>query len=164
MELPSTGSADEVRQLIEGKLQDEHEVRNVQVVLEETSFLNIKFSLTGEEGVFLEADPLQKAPVHSAGLERKLSEAEVQNENLTAELTVLQEELSGQKEVVARLQEELCTKSAGEEVKKLKSDLQKEREKSKQRWRMTCQQATEQEELLAEKKQRDRGAETEACW
>ena len=42
MELPHTGSADEVRQLIEGKLQDEHEVRNVQVVLEETLFLNIK--------------------------------------------------------------------------------------------------------------------------
>ena len=154
MELPSTRSADEVRQLIEGKLQNEHEVRNVQVVLEETSFLNIKLSLTGEERVFLEAEPLQKpleVPVDSAGLERKLSEAEAQNENLTAELMVLQEELSGQKEEVARLQEELHTKSDGEEVKKLKSDLQKEREKSKQRWRMTCQQATEQEELLAER-------------
>ena len=64
---------------------------------------------------------------------------------------VLQEELSGQKEEVARLQEELRTKSDGEEVKKLKSDLQKEKEKSKQHWRMTCQQAAEQEEFLAEK-------------
>ena len=44
MGLPSTGSADEVRQLIEGKLGDEHEVRNVQVVLEEASFLNVKLS------------------------------------------------------------------------------------------------------------------------
>ena len=47
MGLPSGGSADEVRQLIEGKLQDEHEVRNVQVVFEEASFLNVRISLTG---------------------------------------------------------------------------------------------------------------------
>ena len=51
MELPSTGSADEVRQLIEGKLQEEREVRNVQVVLEEASFRQFKLSLTDEEGV-----------------------------------------------------------------------------------------------------------------
>jgi hypothetical protein len=35
MGLPTTGSADEVRMLIEGKFGDEREVRNVQVILEE---------------------------------------------------------------------------------------------------------------------------------
>ena len=44
MGVPSTGSADEVRQLIEGKLGDEREVRNVQVVLEKASVLNVKLS------------------------------------------------------------------------------------------------------------------------
>ena len=45
MRLPSTGSADEVRQLIEGKLG--MSVRSgmyVQVVLEEASVLNVKLS------------------------------------------------------------------------------------------------------------------------
>ena len=41
MGLPSTGSAEEVRQFIEEKLGDEREVRNVQVVLEESSFLSV---------------------------------------------------------------------------------------------------------------------------
>ena len=135
MGLPSTGSADEVRQLIEGKLGDERAVRNVQVVLEESSFLGVKLSLTDGEGVFLEADPLQKpldASVDSAELERKLGKATAQNTNLTAELMKLQGALTAQEEETARLQEELCTKSDSEEVKKLKNDLQKQKEKSKQ--------------------------------
>ena len=36
-------------------------------------------------------------------------------------------------------------------LKKLKCDLQKQKEKYKQRWKMSCQQAAEQEERLAEK-------------
>ena len=154
MGLPSTGSADEVRQLIEGKLGDEREVRNVQVVLEESSFLSVKLSLTDGEGVFLEADSLQKpldASVDSAELERKLGEATAQNTDLTAELVKLQGALTAQEEETARLQEELRTKSDSEEVKKLKNDLQKQKEKSKQQWQMSCHQAAEQEELLAEK-------------
>ena len=154
MGLPSTGSADEVRQLIEGKLGDEREVRNVQVILEESSFLSVKLSLTDGEGVFLEADPLQKpldASVDSAELERKLGEATAQNTNLTAELVKLQGALTAQEEETAQLQEELRTKSDSEEVKKLKNDLQKQKEKSKQQWQMSCHQAAEQEELLAEK-------------
>ena len=130
MGLPSTGSADEVRQLIEGKLGDEREVRNVQVVLEEASVLNVKLSLTDEEGVFLEAEPLQRpleALVDPAEWENKLSEAEAQNTGLTAELTELQGALTAQKEEVARLQEELLAKSDSEAVKKLKSDLQNQK-------------------------------------
>lgn len=130
MELLSTGLADEVRQLIEVKLQDEHEVRYVQVVLEETSFLNVKLSLIKRECSWTLQKPLE-TPVDLAELEHKLSEAEAQNINLTAELTDLQKEFCEQKEEVARLQE-LHTKSDGE-IKKLKSELQKEKERSKQR-------------------------------
>ena len=89
-------------------------------------------SLTDEEGVFLEAEPLQKpleAPVDSAELEHTLSEVEAQNASLTTELTELQGVLTEQKEEVTRLKEELRTKSDGEEVKKLKGDLQKQKEK-----------------------------------
>ena len=35
--LPTTGSADEIRQLIEGKLEEGHDVHNVQVVMNEAT-------------------------------------------------------------------------------------------------------------------------------
>ena len=43
MELPVTGSTDQLRQLIEGKLQTEgHETTNILVVVEETSLVEMK--------------------------------------------------------------------------------------------------------------------------
>ena len=62
MELPVTGSADQLRQLIEGKLQTEgHETTNILVVVEETSLVEMKLSLLAEGGVFLETTPLSRA-------------------------------------------------------------------------------------------------------
>ena len=111
--------------------------------------------------MFLDTEPLQKpleTPVDSADLEQKLSEAETRNTELAAELTALQgeltgeiarlqEELTGEKEEVAQLQEELRTKSDGDEVKKLETALRKEKEKFRE---MSCRQAAEQEDLPAE--------------
>ena len=54
----------------------ELQVRNVQVLLEETSILNVKLSLADEEGVFLETGPIKKPPFDSVNLEHKLIEAE----------------------------------------------------------------------------------------
>ena len=39
--LPMTGSADETRQLIVGKLEEEHDVHNVQVVVHEATTVNV---------------------------------------------------------------------------------------------------------------------------
>ena len=41
LSLPSTGSADKVRQLIEGKLQETREVSNVEVVVDESTFKEV---------------------------------------------------------------------------------------------------------------------------
>ena len=94
-----------MRQLIEGKLQEECEVRDVEVVLQEASFRKVELSLADEEGVFLEIDsnkPLE-ASVDSAELEQRLSETESQNTSLMIELM---DELSERKEV-ARFHNEL---------------------------------------------------------
>ena len=76
----------------------------MQVILEESLFLSVKLSLTDGEGVFLEADPLQKpldASVDSAELECKLGEAAAQNTNHTAELVKHQGALIAQEEETA---------------------------------------------------------------
>ena len=53
LELPTTGSADQIRQLIEGKLQEDREISKIQVVVQESTYRELKLSLIDEEGVFL---------------------------------------------------------------------------------------------------------------
>ena len=74
MELLSNLSADEVRQLTEGELQEQHEVRNVQVLQEDTSILNVELLLTDEDGVFLDTEALKKplkVPADLVNIEHK---------------------------------------------------------------------------------------------
>ena len=81
MELPTTGSTDEVKQFIEGKLQENHDVRNVQVVMDETPAIPLKLSLMDEERVFLESTPSVKpAKKMREDLMLRLTEAEQKNE------------------------------------------------------------------------------------
>ena len=49
LELPTTGLGDEIRQLIEGKLQDSHDILNVQVVVDEIPTISLKLSLRKEQ-------------------------------------------------------------------------------------------------------------------
>ena len=76
LELSTTGSAD---QLIEGKLQEDREVSNIQVVVQESTYRELKLSLIDEEGVFLETDPTTKSiedtTMELEGLTEALTEA-----------------------------------------------------------------------------------------
>ena len=75
MGLPVTASADETRQLIEGKLQEARDAANVQVVVDEVAAVTVKLSLMDDEGVFHEAPPLTK-PAKEEGLLQKLTDTE----------------------------------------------------------------------------------------
>ena len=57
LRLPTAGSTDEIRQLIEGKLEEEH---NVQAAVDEATTVNVTLSLVDDEGVFLEVEPFQR--------------------------------------------------------------------------------------------------------
>ena len=60
LRLPTTGSTDEVRQLIKGTLQmqGKRDVINVQVEMEKSSLFLVKTALTDEDSVFLETKSL----------------------------------------------------------------------------------------------------------
>ena len=66
LELPTTGSADQIRQLTEGKLQEDREVSNVQVVVQESTYRELKLSLIDENRVFLETDPSTRSKLEEA--------------------------------------------------------------------------------------------------
>ena len=152
LDLPTTGSTDEVRQLIEGKLQESHDVHNFQVVMDETPAISLKLSLTDEEGVFLESTPSVKpAKEMREDLMLRLTEAEQKNDELETELAETKEQLAKEQEETARLTEELGSSSTTEEVHKLKDELKQERERAKHAWCMNCAQVTEQENPLAKR-------------
>ena len=140
LELPAVGSADEIRQVIEGKLQSSgYEVANVQVILEESSLIQTKIFLEGEGGRILETNPLTRASKDLNTELEELGEALEQEQALNTELTVKLSEYESR------------TPSSMEEVSKLKDDLKGEREKSKRMWRMNCEQVKMHDELMMEK-------------
>ena len=99
LELPTTGSADQIRQLIEGKLQEDREVSNVQVVVQESTYRELVLSLIDEDGVFLETDPATKSEEDATSELAELTEALTEANQRT---TTLSEELNN----TARLLEE----------------------------------------------------------
>ena len=69
MELPTTGAADQLRQVIEGKLETNgHEAINVQVLLKDATLLETKISLWAQGRVIAEPEPVQRA---TEGVERE---------------------------------------------------------------------------------------------
>lgn len=96
LELPTTGSLDQLCQLIEGKLESEKhvEVSNVQVVIQESQFVELKLSLMSEEGVFLETTPTkQSVKSELISLQEALAEAKQENSVMHEELAAAQQNL-----------------------------------------------------------------------
>ncbi len=152
LSLPSTGSADEVRQLIEGKLQETREVSNVQVVVAESTIKEVKLSLMDDSGVFVEAPVcrLTKDTSECGGLRQELEEAHARNQQLREDMESVVQDLRKHQSEVSWLTEAL-EGARSEGMDTLESQLKEEKSKRKRMWRMHCQQVADQERLLEEK-------------
>ena len=156
LDLPTSGSVDQLWQLVEGKLMSEsgREVCNVQVIVQETAKFESKLSLVDERGVFLETMPhTSTGEEASSELEVALEEATQQNTELSAELESVRNLLEKEKEHTASLTERLETattdhEGSSSEVSKLKAELKAEKDRAKQLWRMSCEQVKEQDEEI----------------
>ena len=98
LELPTAGSVDETRVLVEGKLRETHDVANEQVVIDEatTSTTTVNLSLMDDDSVFLKTPPLTKSakePDPEEDLLQKLTDAEQKSEELAVELAATLESL-----------------------------------------------------------------------
>ena len=96
LELPTAGSVDETRQLIEGKLQETWDSANVQVVVDKTASITVKLTLMDDENIFHEASPFNKPAKEKQpddDVLQRLADTE-QNEQLTADLASAQESLT----------------------------------------------------------------------
>ena len=138
--LPGSASASDVRPLIEGALNDlNREPRNVQVLLLEAE-AGITVSLQDEDGVFLTAGP---------------REAESRPETPDPEI----ESHSGEETLTAEVQSlrlALQTATAEEstlraQVSALTAQLENEKKRTKDLWRLNCAQLAEFDSTLARK-------------
>ena len=165
MDLPTTASTDEVHQVVEGALSYRgKEPQNIQVAIGKDGVI----TLQDEDGPFLtieepegqiesvEADDseaettaagdrtvIEEDDVWSTGateisvkaLQRQTDELNHQNSKLESDLTTAREQLEAQ---------------VGWEAE-LATNLEHERQQRKQMWRLSCQQLSEHDELVAEK-------------
>ena len=157
--LPTTGSGDQMRQLIKGKLCSEEygrEPANIQVLVSESSLVEVKLSLLDEGDVFLDTSPVTRAN-DATSLQELSQENEILKENLSS-VTGL---LTAEKELTETLRADLSrldeASDVREEVARLKQQLEQEKLKNKRMWQMSCQQSREQEDVIAfQKREIDR--------
>ena len=133
MTLPTIGSADEIRQMIEGRLADMgRNPRHVQVLVPEDE--SAPLQLQDADGVFLDVVPGEDE--HSRGTSPEGSE---RGEDEVAQLRSALHEAQS------------LNKALQEEVSSLKSQLENEQKKVKEMWYKNCDQLLEFDSILAAK-------------
>ena len=134
MTLPTTGSADDLRQMVEGRLADMgKDPRHVQMLVPEAEGAHLQ--LLDADGVFL--DVLPEEEEHDREVTPSSSER-------------------GEEEEIAQLQSALheaqsLNKTLQDEVSLLKSQLENEWKKVREMWYKNCDQLCEFDEILAAK-------------
>ena len=94
--LPTTGSGDQMHQLIEGKLCSEEfgrEPANIQVLVSEYNLVEVKLSLVDEGDVFLETSPVTKVSDLRADLSRQDEVADAREEVVCLKQQLEQEKM-----------------------------------------------------------------------
>ncbi len=125
MTLSTTGSADEVRQMIEGRLADMgKDPRHVQVLIPEAEGAHLQ--LQDVDSVFLDVAPEEDE--HEHGRESSPERSEWNEEEEVVQLQLALQEAQS------------LSKTVQDEVSVLTSQLEKKRKKVKEMWYKNCDQ------------------------
>ena len=139
MGLPTTASADELRQMIEGEVQSRgREPRNVQVIVSGVG-ADSTLELCDAEGAFLEVEQEEPLEYGSGSGEDSRSGAE---EGEGEQLGTLRRELVGANQAVAALKVE---------NEALKKTVEEEKARLKEVWQVNCECLAEHDEVIAAK-------------
>ena len=152
LELPTTGSAGQLRQCIEAVVGTDHEYQNAVVTVRESPKTEYSIALADADGEFLASEPVysdtrrvrfdeelqNQAELYAT--RRKLEEA-----NHLLELAAVSERK--QAEVVAELQQD-CEEQATETCDGLRQQLAMEKEKTRRTWRASCDHLAQQDTVI----------------
>ena len=149
LRLPTGGSREELRQLVEGKLATKRgvEVSSVQVVAHEAHQIATKLWLVDSEGVVLETTTTKEVDTPD----------EIEQAGEAEELQRLREELAASAQETDRLREALAAQRSKDtsahtaQVAKLQEALAAEKKRAKEQWKWSCSQVSELDALVASK-------------
>ena len=157
--LPRAGSADQVRQCIEGKLQTEREDPNVVVIVRELQTTAQILALADSEGEFVETSPLYCGPAtHVETASQELQEVRAQLQEAEAVIESARSRDEEQAKQIADLHASLrgCEQQVTqkfEEVAELKQQITAEKKKARQSWKTNCEHLAEQDALITAKEE-----------
>ena len=157
--LPSVGSADQIRQCIEGKLQTEREDPNVVVVIREVQTTEQILALADSEGEFVRTPPLRRGQgaYQDEVTSRELQEAHAQLQEAGEIIQSAKAKDAEQARQISELhdalrdQEQQITGKFEDEVADLKQKVLEEKAKLRQSWKTSCEHLTEQDAIIAAK-------------
>ena len=161
MDLPTTGSADQVRQGIEGNLltDKDRDISSTLVILTESTMISTVLSLADSGGVFLETEATYRAQhgergpgtEDSGATQKALEETQQALTEAQHELEKAVTALAEQERLVKELQTKLEESTPEGSVEGLISELKKEKERFRQAWKLNCEHVAEQDALLTTK-------------
>ena len=165
LSLPTSTSGDELRQMIDGKLEElEKEPRNVTVVITEAECGAERLALWDDDGSFLDVHPetpegegdedrTDSEPT-TEELQSALDRALEENALLKTQMTQQQAALEEERERVEALEKEnerLQETTSPGRVSELEEELKREKDRMKSVWRMQCEQLVQYDSEVSEK-------------
>ena len=146
--LPTTGSADQLRQCIEGIVQRDHDYQNVVVIIRESLKTEHVVVLADSEGEFLEGETIYRDPPprrmwaeEDVRVTEELRETRRQLEEANHIIESATAKDGEQAQTIAQLQEESEVEAtqACEGLATLKRQLAAEKEKARKSWKTNCE-------------------------
>ena len=152
--LPTTGSADETRVMIDGKLEEMgRDPRNVQVIVASNPRGRETLSLRDVDGEFVRVGAVEEQEgVATGGGDREESESTTSEQSIPHSAGEL-DDLRERNATLSTSNADLAAKvsSLNEEVKKVSDKLKREAERMSEMWRMNCAQVAGFDEAITAK-------------
>ena len=155
LELPTTGSADQLRQCIEAVVAESHEYQNVVVTVRESPKIEYVMALADSDGEFLVSEPAYRDArrVHFEEETQDTPELRVARQQLEEANHLIQlaaEREREQLQQIAELQETLqeCEVQATATCTDLRQKLAAEKERVKSSWRTSCEHLAQQDTVI----------------
>ena len=159
--LPTAGSADQLRQCIEGSVQADRDYQSIVVIVRERPKTEQIIVLADSDGDFLETNPMYRyVPQHrayrlqEAPITEELQEAQDQLKEATRIIESAAVKDREQARTIADLQEALhekeveVAKTFEEEITTLRKQLTVEKEKARRSWKTNCEHLAEQDAII----------------
>lgn len=152
LELPITGSADQLRQCIEAVVARDHEYQNVVVTVRETLKMECVVALTDSDGEFVVCDPVYRV-ARRVHFEEEAPGSEELRQQLDEVHRLLESAVGREREQAQQIDElqdllRECEVQATDTCDELRQKLDEEKERARASWQSNCESLAQQDTVI----------------